>query len=94
LFDKVDAVVNMFDDIILIFVVRIDLQMIWNVINMVIDLFVDGKILVYADAVISARMPYYLRIAAFCAPKMLPRYSPPNYWVSGSMQLMFSTMGF
>lgn len=92
--NEVDAIVDVLNDVILVLIVGIDLQVEGNIVNAVADLCVADAILVSAEAVIMARMPYYLRIAAFWAPKTLPRNSPPNYCVSGRMQLMFSTIGF
>ena len=89
-----DAVVDVLDDVIFVLVMGIDLEVVGDIVNAVVDLCMRVGILVSAEAVIMARMPYYLRMGAFWAPKTLPRNSPPSSWVSGRMQLMFSTIGF
>jgi hypothetical protein len=94
LLDEVDAIINMLNNVIIVLVMGIDLQVEGDVINAVTDFCVSDGVLVSAEAVITARMPYYLRMAAFWAPNTLPRNSPPSSCVSGRMQLMFSTIGF
>jgi len=59
-----------------------------------VNIYIDSFLLVSADKVITALIPYSFKIAAFCAPNTFPRKSPPNYYVSGKMQLIFYTMGF
>lgn len=59
------AVVDVFDNIVLIFIVSVNLEMEGNIVNAMTYFYVKKELLVSADAVIIARMPYSLRMAAF-----------------------------
>jgi hypothetical protein len=65
LFDEVYAVVDVFNNIVLILIVSVNLEMEGDVINTVTDFYMKHELLVSAEAVIIARMPYSLRMAAF-----------------------------
>ena len=78
LFDEMNAAVDMLWNVVIFFIVTVKDHMERNVFEWVAYIFVMCGILVYAEVVITARIPYYFKIAAFWAPYTFPRKRPPN----------------
>lgn len=62
------AVIDMLNDVVLILIVSIDLEVEGDVVYLMIYFWVDYGLLVSADAVMMALIPYSLSMGAFWAP--------------------------
>ena len=68
-----DAIVDMLDDIIIVFIVGLYFKMKRDVIEWIIYVCIFYMILVSIEAVITALIPYSFKMSGFWAPKTLPR---------------------
>ena len=78
MFDEMDTVIDMFRYVVILLIVALEGEVERDVLEGMVDLCMDYGVLVYAEVVITARMPYSFRIYAFWAPYTFPRKRPPS----------------
>ena len=78
LLDKMYAAIYVLRNIIILLIVALEHQVEGNVPEVVAYFLVRWAILVYAEVVMTARIPYSFKMSAFWAPYTFPRNRPPS----------------
>ena len=78
LLDKMYAAIDVLRNVVILLIVALKDHVEGNVFELVVNFLVRLTILVYAEVVMTARIPYSFKMSAFWAPYTFPRNSPPS----------------